>query len=197
MPTISLTDFVDFVITAGTPKLTKVSDIRNRGDYHPAIDYWKPLRDAIVEFHQGNVDRLDGFLVKVKAQSKLSNYQAGIKGYRKFLGRKEVAWFEPPTEVWSYDELNVRVNPELGLSIKGKKHIVKLYFKSKPLTKNQIYVIFDLMQQVLSERMPPECRIAMLDVQRGKLLVPTRETPKIDILLRGEAASFLQIWNSI
>lgn len=197
MPDISLTDFVDFVITAGTPKYTKVSEIKKRGAYHPSLDYWKPLRDAIVDFHRGKNARLDGFLTKVRAQNKLGNYQAGLKGYNRFLGRKKTAWFEPPAGLWNYEELNVRINPELGISINGKEHIIKLYFKSKQLTKNQIYVIFDLMQTVLSQDIPRDCKIAMLDVQRGKLLMPTRQTPQTEILLQGEAASFLQMWNSI
>jgi len=142
-------------------------------------------------------DGLDSFLTKVTAQNKLSNYQAGLRGYGKFLGKKKTAWFDPPTEVWSFGDLNVKINPELGLSINKKSCVIKLYFKSKPLAKNQIYVILSLMHQVLSSSIPQGCEIAMLDVQRGKLLLPTRLTPKIDVLLRGEAASFLQMWEDL
>ena len=45
MPEISLTDFVDFVIKAGSPKLTKVRELVNRGGYSPAFDFWKTLRE--------------------------------------------------------------------------------------------------------------------------------------------------------
>ena len=53
VPEISLTDFVDFVIKAGSPKLTKVRELFNRGEYSPAFDYWKQLRDHIADTHQG------------------------------------------------------------------------------------------------------------------------------------------------
>jgi hypothetical protein len=33
LPEISLTDFVDFVIKAGSPKLTKVRELVNREEY--------------------------------------------------------------------------------------------------------------------------------------------------------------------
>ncbi len=52
MPEISLTDFVDFVIKAGPPKLTKVREIKTRVEYSPKLDFWKILRDGIRDFHR-------------------------------------------------------------------------------------------------------------------------------------------------
>ena len=40
MPDISLTQFVDFVIKAGSPKLTAVRQIMTTS-YSPASDFWK------------------------------------------------------------------------------------------------------------------------------------------------------------
>jgi len=53
MPAISLTTFVDFVIKSGTPRITyvrKTKQLYGQG-YSPARDFWKPLRDRIVEMH--------------------------------------------------------------------------------------------------------------------------------------------------
>lgn len=50
MPKISLTDFVDFVTSAGTRKLAKVRTVKNRPKYLPAFDYWRNLRiNALLE----------------------------------------------------------------------------------------------------------------------------------------------------
>ena len=49
MPQISLTDFVDIVSTSGTPKATKVKQVKYRPAYNPAIDFYKRIRDDIVE----------------------------------------------------------------------------------------------------------------------------------------------------
>jgi hypothetical protein len=58
MPEISLTDFVDFVVRSGPAKVTKVREIRERGPYAPALDFWKPLREGIVSFHAaGSTDK--------------------------------------------------------------------------------------------------------------------------------------------
>jgi hypothetical protein len=44
MPEISLTDFVDFVISAGTPKMTKVQNIKYRPNYTPAfVQIWNSI----------------------------------------------------------------------------------------------------------------------------------------------------------
>lgn len=39
MPEISLTDWVDFVITAGPPQFTKVKELAVRGEYDPRFDF--------------------------------------------------------------------------------------------------------------------------------------------------------------
>ena len=52
MPEISLTDFVEFVNKIGPPRLTKVKEIKTRPAYSPAVDFWKPLREAIRDFHK-------------------------------------------------------------------------------------------------------------------------------------------------
>ena len=65
MDSVSLTYFLDFVSKAGSPKLTVVRDFKTKDPYDPRTDYWKKLRDAIIEFHRtGKTDKnwLDGVL---------------------------------------------------------------------------------------------------------------------------------------
>jgi hypothetical protein len=52
MPQISLTDWVDFVISAGPPQFTKVKELAGRGEYDPRRDFWKPLREGLRNHHQ-------------------------------------------------------------------------------------------------------------------------------------------------
>jgi hypothetical protein len=118
MPEIYLTDFVDFVIRAGTPKLTKVREIKTRPDYSPAVDFWKPLREALVEFHK-NGKPFDDLTGTIADPNKLRRYPDAIRAYRKFSRNKQIEWFEPPSGVWNAPDLRVRVNPELGLRLNG------------------------------------------------------------------------------
>lgn len=46
---ISLTDFVDFVCKSGSAKLTQVKKVKYRDDYSPATDFYKALREGIIQ----------------------------------------------------------------------------------------------------------------------------------------------------
>lgn len=141
MDPISLTDFVDFVSKSGSPKLTKVREVKTRDDYHPAFDFWKPLREGLISFHKAgaaNKKDLDKIVTGLTDKKKVDRYRDGVKGYKKFLGNKKTKWSKPRSAVWGSGTLAVRVNPELGLTINGTPHIIKLHFKAEALSKLRI-----------------------------------------------------------
>jgi len=199
MPEISLTDFVDFVTRSGSPKLTKVRSIRARGDYDPIRDFWKTLREGLVHFHStggGHKSELDG-LVGEALESRRAHYEAAITGYKRFLGRKSVQWFEPTRITWFEGDLGIRINPELGLIIDGVPTIVKVHFKSRQLSKRRIEVILLLMEDALRPHCGPEERFAVLDCWKGKLFYSDRPRWKIRPYLIGEAHAFSTMWREL
>jgi hypothetical protein len=111
---ISLTDFVDFTATAGSPRLTKVRRIKTRGEYHPSHDFWKLLREEIVDVHRRGAPKteLDDMVARITDAKKLARYPECVRAYKRFLGRKTVSWFDPPTAEWRPHSLRIRVNPE-------------------------------------------------------------------------------------
>jgi hypothetical protein len=204
MVELSLTEFVDFSVKTGSARITQVQEIKDRDkdEYAPYKDYYKEAREGIVEFHtQGKVSRsdLDAILKGVRIE-KHANYVSVIDGYKRFLGRKTFGWELPPRSLWVCDDVAVIVNPELCLSRDGRKIVVKMYFKSEPLTKAKAQLILHLMAQELSARVPKHA-FAILDVRRGKLFekdsVSTMTTKKLSALLKGEAAGFLTMYNSL
>lgn len=50
-PDLSLTDFVDFVHKSGTARATHLRQIKERPDYEPAFDFYRPLRNKLAEVH--------------------------------------------------------------------------------------------------------------------------------------------------
>lgn len=54
---ISLTDLVDVISKSGSPKATKVNQIKNRKPYHPTADFYKPLRDEIIRIHKEGLEK--------------------------------------------------------------------------------------------------------------------------------------------
>ena len=196
MPEISLTDFVDFVIKAGSPKLTKVREIVNRGKYSPACDYWKALREHITDVHRDNVKL--GAMSQALDPKKRHRYEAAIVGYRKFMRKTgEMYYFEPPSERWVSSGLTVRVNPEFGLGIGGRRYVVKLYFKDEEPTKHRLNAVLELMRIALKKKPFEDVTVAVLDVANSKFIPQDTESPGFDILLAAEAQSFMTMWNSI
>lgn len=199
MPEISLTDFVDFVISTGTPRITKVQQIKSRPDYSPAFDFWKPLREGIREYHKsGSRDKhaLNNVMLGLTDVKKTRRYLTAITAYKKFLGRKRITWFDPPSDLWSFGGLNVRVNPELGLCVNGHNYVIKLYFKNEAPTKNRLQAVIQIMHSALITHVTNGADMAVLDVASGKLTTGSFQ-PNINLLLQGEAAAFVQMWNSI
>lgn len=199
MKKISLTDFIDFVSSVGTTKFSIVKKISKRGYYHPAFDFWKPLREAIIELHQegGNKNDLDKIMKGITDKNKQNRYPELISQYKSFLGRKETKWFEPPFEEWKHDDLNIRLNPELGLNINGKPYIIKLYFKSEPLSKKKSDLLLLLIKEKLQKGKFKNTNFAILDIGRKKLFEKTKLNSDNLALLEAEANSLLTMWNSI
>lgn len=111
---ISLTDFVDIVSKSGTPKATKIAQVKNRVPYNPAADFYKAIRDAIIEMHSTSQGKahLRKLLPSLVDQKKVSNYHGVVDGYLKWWGRKALEWFAPPSGIFSGYGVEVSVNPE-------------------------------------------------------------------------------------
>lgn len=190
MPEISLTDFVDFVVKSGTPKLTKVRQLKERGAYDPAADFWRALREGIIGFHQagGNDKRqLDRIRDGLTDRKKIARYPQAIKGYKRFLGRKQIAWFVPPRQSWESGGLIVKVNPELGLIINSDRYVIKLYFKDDKLEKRKVDVVLAMMEEALRINLHPSDKLAILDVSGKGFFSSSGQQARIAPLLVGEA----------
>ncbi|MGQ7871465.1 hypothetical protein [Sunxiuqinia sp. sy24] len=198
MINISLTDFIDYVSKVGTSKFTIVNQIYSREEYQPAFDFWKPLREGIIDLHQHNRDKseLDKILNHLTDKKKINRYPSLIESYKSFLGRKKVEWFEPPFKDWKTNDLRIKLNPELGLEINDKLYVIKLYFKADKLSQMKADLILLLMNTKLKKGDYKEATFAVLDVERKKLFEKTKLKKTHLPLLEGEALSFINIWNS-
>lgn len=168
------------------------------------MDFYKTIRGAIIQLHKKKHKKefLDSILKNLKNSQK-KRYSAIIKGYKKFLGRKDFEWITPPRKDWEIENITITVNPEIGLEEKKKDgtsnfYIVKLYFKEEPLRKAQAAQILTLMEmQLRSEVKYPEVKFAILDVCRNNFHVKKDHELKELPLLQGEAHSFATIWANI
>jgi hypothetical protein len=196
---ITLTDFVDFVLLSGGKKLKKVREIKERGGYDPKTDYYRIVRDKIINTHMYDkpIVEIDKAVNLTSDDSKRKNYKLIIEGYKKFLGKKKVDYFDPPKEKYNYKELSMTLNPELGLKIKGIPHVLKLYFKKDKIEKDKIHSIICLMETQLKNLVDEKAEFAVLDIQKSKLYYKDKRIIDYMPLISGEADSFITMWNKI
>lgn len=199
MPSLSLTDLVDVVSKAGTPKATKVAAIKNRKGYSPATDFYKPMRDGIIEIHQKGWDKkaLGDLQKSLMDPKKMTNYPGAIDGYRRWWGKKNINWFNPPRNTYGHAGIDVAINPELGLEIDGKRHIVKLYLKAEPLTKLRVNLITVLMEVSLRSVCKDDDLLAILDVRQAKLFTVDTSIKPIKAVVDAELAYIAALWPSV
>jgi hypothetical protein len=200
VPKITLTDFVDVVTRSGTTKITKIAQIKNRPSYTPQTDFYKAVRECIVEMHEKGLPKshLSDMLSKLKDAKKITNYPEIAAGYTKWLGKKDLPWFKPPHEIFSAHGVDVIVNPEVGLRVSGVPHIIKLYFKGESLNVSKVQIVAHLMEITLRPLCKKdETRMAVLDTRSAKLHTPNVPVERLTAGLRGELAYIAAVWDDL
>jgi len=197
MPDLTLSDFVDIASKVSTSKTTNISQVKNRPPYQPAFDYYKPLREHIIEIHQTGSGK-NSFLQPSQITNdpkKWNNYRDIINGYLKFWGRKSIQWFDPPRQNWSCNNVNILLNPELGIIINNVPHVIKLYMKADKLSKIRVDISLFLMHQSLPAAFNNQPIIySILDVRQSNLFIPTAFPQNILYTLQAETAYINAIW---
>ncbi len=199
MPKVSLTEFADFLLKTAGPRQTQVIKMKHKEPYSPALDYWKQLRDGIIKHHtKGEKDKSQLDILADRAHAnKKANYAAAVKGYQKFLGKKDVTWADPLRGDWIYKELTVSVNPELGLELDGAWHLIKMYFKGDKLTQSKVDAVLQLMHQTLGEEGGNGTKFSVLDVTGSKLFSHNPKKKDLKALLESEGDGFLSLWDKV
>jgi hypothetical protein len=196
MPRITLTDFIEVVTKSGSPKATKVGQLKNRQAYEPATDFYKSLREGLIKIHESSGSKAD--LAKLQKgltdPKKVANYPAMVAGYKKWWGHKALAWFDPPGTTYTKSGIDVAINPELGLTINGQRHVVKLYLKTDALTKTKADLIVTLMSHVLGPIEPSGTHFSVLDVRNSKLFTYTAPGKNFQSMVDAELSYIATLW---
>jgi hypothetical protein len=196
MPRITLTDFIDVVTKSGSPKATKVAQLKNRDLYDPATDFYKALREGIVQIHKNSGTKADlpVLLKGITDPKKAANYPAMLTGYRKWWGNKTLKWFAPNGATYTQSGIDVAVNPELGLDINGTRHIIKLFLKADPLAKTRADLIVTLMHHVLPLTAGHQAQFSVLDVRNSKLFTYSATGKNFKPMVDAELSYIASLW---
>jgi hypothetical protein len=201
---ISLTEFVDFTLESGAGQVRLVREVKERAGrgYDVRSDWYKQLREQIIELHRtGRMEdaALDEWLALQPNERKMPSYVSRVGGFKIFLAGKTLTWFSPPTGRWTDGDLEVRINPELGLIIDGIRTVVKLHLKAKAFTADRAESAFALMDEELRPKVATSTRFAVLEVATGRLVLPNPKWDPSDMraLLRAQAQAFQSLWGNI
>lgn len=198
-PEISLTDFADFIFKSGTTRLTHVKNLKARRNYHPASDYWRQLRENIIEEHPTSSDVDDWsykLLANLQNPQKRENYLKATMGFSRFLKNRDVEYFKSSRIVWSYAGLTIRLNPEVGMAFDGSRYHTKFYFKADQIRKSQANVVLYLLHHGLFSHIQ-DGNFALIDIQRGKPYFYDAKEPSLLPLIKAEARAFFEIWSNL
>lgn len=195
---LSLRDFLDVASKTGKPRVTKVRNIKHGGNYSPAIDFYKPLRERIITTHKLGKSKgaLKGLLVGVGDKRKLANYPLAINGYDSWWGTHSLKWFDPPKGKYSKHGFDISVNPELGLEIDGSPHVIKLYLNTNPLPTQRADLIGALMTHVVGT-LAPSALLGALDVRRSALANASASTVTLMSTVDSVLADIAAIWPTV
>lgn len=200
-PRLSLTEFIDVVTRSGIPKATAIRTIKANDTYSPASDFYKLLREHIVEVHRKGQPKasLRSILPSLTDHKKIANYPVALEGYAKWWGSKTVSWFEPPRATVTRHGVDLSIAPEIGLAFGGVRHVIKLYLRGEALRQNRAEIILRLLESGLTARLKPGDVVAVLDVRRGRLLASSGKVPTVllDALLDGELSYIATLWPSL
>jgi hypothetical protein len=123
---------------------------------------------------------------RLAAPRKKKSFEACRAGLSEWARGKAISARRAPNVTWAAAGLEVRVNPELRLTVDGQQFAAKLYFKVPELNN----IRRDNILCLLAETAPPDAEAAILDVRRGELITAEQPDPNLDALLISEAAAF-------
>ena len=106
-------------------------------------------------------------------------------------------WFEPPTGLWTCEDLRINIRPEVALVIDGTPTAIKLWFNNDDtLNKRRAEIITHMMSTALPA-CEDELTTAVLDVRKGKLHREGKSDREQTALLRSQAISFVSLYRDL
>jgi hypothetical protein len=198
---VSLSHFIDFCLANGRERVRLVREIRHGKDSR--FDLYAPLRRALVDYHVEGPTKapLSAFAESRADFHERRHFGPAVNGYLRFLKRQgEMQWFEPAMRDYPLGPAVVRVDPELGLMIEGRPHMLKLYLRQSAPERLRTELLTTLMQMSM-QTVWPGTTFAVLDARRGRFhpyKMATVATTKDHIaLLHAEAAAFGSLWTNV
>lgn len=199
-----MTNFTDFALAGGIPKVTLLSEFK-RHQHDKVTDFYRPIRETIVDVHRRRLDGASAFGELMDRMTDLRTvkiFPAIIEGHTQFVdANRPLTWFKPASAMFPAGPgVAIAINPEVGLTINGLPHHVKLYLRSETLTQKRVDLTVALMSNLATKKNE---KLAVLDVRNAALhyLSPKGASAggwrRLTALVAIEAAGYAAGWRML
>jgi len=199
MKKITYGSFAEYILKKDKSKMRFVRNFKERKAYSVEKDFYKPLRDCILKICKQNksIDELDNMHNKLSDARKKVCYAPTINGFKDFLQGRKYKWVNPERVILNYSDLDVIVNPELGLEIGNTLYFIKLHLNKERIPKEKVDLLMKIMQDSYKDS-NKNIMVAVLDVRNGFFYTANIESDlKIPYKLDIEAQNWIETWNNL
>ncbi len=183
------------LLLRGKPKITKINNIANRGDYQFFKDYYLPLRTAIkgLFIHKRHISYLFDVARKQKESSKKINFEKVAGNFKDWQSGKNITAYAPPKGYYNYQQTSINCNPELNVVVNGMPTLVKLHFNaSDKMTQERANIICYIMSNVINDK---KFNYSVLDLSTGKEYFFNGNYEKMTVKIQDEIQIIQQYWS--
>ncbi|MCP2258358.1 hypothetical protein LX15_002052 [Streptoalloteichus tenebrarius] len=198
---ISLGSFVDYSVGTGSMRITTVMQQRRLYD-NPTVfglSFYPRIINAIRAGRASNDDHAAlAPVVEAARPAQRPHYEAVAEGWLECVRRWKPEVVPVGSTRWRRGELDLGITPHLGLRERdGSTHVVFLYVKERPLTRDGASVALRLMERH-RDVLLPGAEPLVIDVRRRRHhRLPARvNRAKLDAWIDGEAAAYVTHWSS-
>ena len=130
-------------------------------------------------------------------EAKAAHYEELVDAYLEGWTGFGAESFPIAESVIQIGNLEIRVNPDIGMRYAGNEYAVKLWVNSPKPTRQYRETIQHLMTVGRGRTWKPEWQAAMWDVRRKTMLPKVTVRRDFDLALEGQAAAFEQIYTRL
>ena len=194
-----LPTFVGFMLTNGTPRVTKIREarqlLRSAEPYNRVDHYFhlrRPLDEALLA--GGDAQPLLDCLRSLEDPKKREGHEAIVKGLTKFFRKHEFHAKAVGKRPWRHGDLEVTVRPNAILTMGGQDQVAFVHLKAEPLNARLVAPMLQLLDQTHGDLGAP----MIVEARTGKVFQPSKSAKTrrgLNALLAAEAQAFVELWN--
>ncbi|SHG12422.1 hypothetical protein [Streptoalloteichus hindustanus] len=198
---ISLGSFVDYSVGTGSVRISTVTQQRRLYD-NPTVfglSFYPRIINAI-RAGRARGDDLAALAPVVEAARppQRPHYEAVAEGWLECTRHWKPAVVPVGSTRWRSGDLDLGITPHLGLQEpNGRTHVVFLYVKDRPLTRDGATVALRLLERH-RDVLLPGAEPLVIDVRRHRhhRLTARANRAKLDAWIDGEVAAYTAHWSS-